>query len=98
MNLDIFLKSIDSAVATAIVSKGRTSGLQAGYQAAFLAITIAIAILSGALTGLILRRFNSVKVFFSDEENWEVPFEKSKEEAELPIRIRSSSHIEIEKV
>jgi hypothetical protein len=56
-----------------MLSKARNSGLQASYQAAFIVITLTIAILSGALTGLLLRRFNSVKVFFSDEENWEVP-------------------------
>ena len=42
-------------------------------QLAFLAITLGIALSSGAVTGLLLRHFNSPKLFFLDNENWEVP-------------------------
>lgn len=73
MDLDLFKNSVDYSISASMVDKARNSGMQASYQAAFIAITLSIAILSGALTGLLLRRFNSVKVFFSDEENWEVP-------------------------
>jgi len=60
---------------------------QADYQLAIFFITLGFSLLPGVLVGLIVRFIHRYKIFFSDEDEWDVPtdFEPHSIEDEVPV-------------